>query len=340
MRVLIIKTSSMGDVIHTLPALTDAARAFPDITFDWVVEENFAEIPAWHPRVKNIIPVALRRWRKNLFSRKTLKEWQACRQLLRAESYDFIIDAQGLVKSAWLGYFARGLRCGFSWRSAREPLASLFYQKKVFAGKVKEVHAVNRMRRLFSQVLGYDEGDEMPDYGIDRRQFQKEQETKKYLVFLHGTTWPTKHWPEAYWTELAKIAVQQGWTVKLPWGNTHEHERAKRIAGASANIEILPRMNLRDIAGVLAGASALVAVDTGFGHLAAALDVPTVSLYGPTNPSLTGALGRSQVHLSAQFPCAPCLSKECTYREKLPVDPPCFSTLPPLLVWKTLETFF
>lgn len=349
MRVLIIKTSSMGDVIHTLPALTDAGHALPGITFDWVVEEGFAEIPRWHPLVNKIIPVALRRWRKDLFSTKTRTEWKKCHEQLRETSYDLIIDAQGLLKSAWLVFMAKGVRSGLNWSSAREPLASLFYQRKFFAGKIKEVHAVTRMRRLFSEALGYVMPDTVADYGIDRQKFlenaaSNQADQNPYVVFLHGTTWPTKHWPEEYWTQLAKQVSQKGITVKLPWGNQTEFERAQRIAKNCEHADVLPKMKLAEVARVLAGAKAIVAVDTGLGHLAAALDVPTISLYGPTNPALTGALGKSQIHLSAKFACSPCLSSECSYRDDAALDkadkvnPACFATLSPPVVWSALQT--
>src|SRR3990167_10915001 len=106
MRVLLIKTSSMGDIIHTLPALSDAQQMIPGIKFDWVVEESFAEIPKWHPVVERIVPVALRRWRTNLFSKNVHDEWRQVRENLQHQSYDLILDAQGLVKSAWLGLLA------------------------------------------------------------------------------------------------------------------------------------------------------------------------------------------------------------------------------------------
>lgn len=342
MRVLIIKTSSMGDIIHTLPALTDASRAIPGIQFDWLIEESFAEIPSWHPNVNQVIPVALRRWRKTIFSSNTWKEWYQCRKILQKENYDFIIDAQGLLKSVWLVWMAKGIRCGLNWESARESFASLFYQKKLASGKIKETHAIHRIRQLFSGALGYALPQTIPDYGIDRATLCKVSFTSHpYIVFLHGTTWETKHWPEENWIGLAKLVTENGFRIKLPWGNEIEHERAKRIALVSAEVEVLPRMKLKEIASVLAGAKAIVSVDTGLGHLAAALDVPNISLYGPTNPLLTGALGKSQIHLSADFPCAPCFSNYCTYREKavkLSLKPPCFAALSSEKVWKALST--
>jgi heptosyltransferase-1 len=334
----------MGDVIHTLPALTDAGRAIPSIRFDWVVEENFAEIPRWHPLVDNVIPVAIRRWRKNLLAAKTRAEIRQFCKTVRSAKYDLIIDAQGLLKSLWITRLAKGnLRSGMDWKSAREPLASLFYQRKCSASW--SLHAVARLRTLFSQSLEYTLPDSIADYGIDRTRLIGQESSQNYLVFLHGTTWTTKHWPEEYWCRLAKIANENGYLVKLPWGNDAERNRAERIAASCECAEVLPRLGLVEIAKVLAGAKAIVAVDTGLGHLAAALDVPTVSLYGPTDPVLTGAVGKSQVHLAAKFSCAPCFSRECTFRGDqflntssplYPVNPPCFTTLPPEGVWASV----
>lgn len=335
MRVLILKTSSLGDVIHTMPAITDAANALPGITFDWVVEENFAEIPRWHPAVRNVISVALRRWKKKPFSKRTWAEWYTARQQIKANQYDLIIDAQGLLKSAFFACFAKGKRCGFDRHSVREPLAALFYQKGFAAHKNQ--HAIARLRSLFSQALNYPLTETVPDYGVDRSQFFIRESNVPYLVFLHGTTWETKHWPEEYWIALAKFASAKKLQIKLPWGNEQEKARANRIAAVASNIEVLPRLSLIEMASVLANAKAIVAVDTGLGHLSAALDVPTISLYGPTNAVLTGALGKNQIHLSAQFQCAPCLSRQCTYAEPSSTKPPCFSTVPPFLVWRTLE---
>src|SRR5688572_18968850 len=184
MRVLIVKTSSMGDVIHTLPALTDAGQHYPAIQFDWVVEENFQEIPAWHPLVRRVIPVAFRRWRKTFFSRKTWAEWKTYQKILSKEPYDVIIDAQGLVKSAFLTFFAKGERSGLDWQSAREKLASLSYQQKYTVNFYQ--HAVVRMRQLFAAVLKYPQPTSLPDYGVDRTRFVLDKASDPYLIFLHG----------------------------------------------------------------------------------------------------------------------------------------------------------
>ncbi|WP_249679695.1 lipopolysaccharide heptosyltransferase I [Pseudomonas abieticivorans] len=312
MRVLLIKTSSLGDVIHALPALTDAMRAIPGIRFDWVVEEGFAEIPSWHPAVDNVIPVAIRRWRKNLWETFRSGEWRRFKQILGKHHYDLVIDAQGLVKSAWLTRYVKAPIAGLDSRSAREPLASRFYDRRLAVGRGQ--HAVERLRQLFAVALGYDLPKGLGDYGLNRARLVEKTPATPFVLFLHGTTWDTKHWPEIYWREMAERLGAANIEVRLPWGNLAEHQRAERIAAGLKNAVVLPKLNLAGVARVLAQAKACVAVDTGLGHLAAALDVPTISLFGPTNPGLTGAYGKGQVHLGSDFPCAPCLQKKCTYQ--------------------------
>lgn len=311
MRVLIIKTSSLGDVIHTLPALTDAAHAIPGIRFDWVVEEGFAEIPSWHPAVDQVIPVAIRRWRKNLWQTIKSGEWKAFKQRVRERKYDLVIDAQGLVKSAWLNRYVKAPVAGLDRYSAREGWASRFYDRRLSVATGQ--HAVERVRQLFAMALAYDLPEGIGNYGLDLERLQLPP-AAPYVVFLHGTTWATKHWPEAYWRELAERMGRRKLEVRLPWGNPAEKARAERIAQGLNNCQVLPKLNLAGVARVLAAAKACVAVDTGLGHLAAALDVPTISLFGPTNPGLTGAYGRTQIHQASDWPCAPCLQKKCTYK--------------------------
>lgn len=344
MRVLLIKTSSMGDVIHTLPALTDAQAALPGISFDWVVEENFAEIPLWHPAVAEVIPVAIRRWRKSPLKTLRTGEWQRFRRRLKNRHYDLVIDAQGLLKSALLTVGIKAPVAGLDSESAREPLASRLYDQTINVPWGQ--HAVERVRQLFAQALGYQVPDSTGQYGLNRSYLAGEYSGEDYVVFLHGTTWVTKHWPELYWKQLAELAVERGMQVKLPWGNDAEKARAERIAAGLPGVQVLPRLPLAGMANILAGARGCVAVDTGLGHLAAALDVPTISLFGPTNPGFTGAYGAVQSHLASDFPCAPCMSKKCKY-EPTPQDarqfdlrrelPLCFTRLSPERVMTQLE---
>ncbi|ANZ85042.1 lipopolysaccharide heptosyltransferase RfaC [Citrobacter freundii] len=295
MRVLIVKTSSMGDVLHTLPALTDAQQAIPGIQFDWVVEEGFAQIPSWHAAVDRVIPVAIRRWRKAWFSAPIKAERKAFRDAVRLQQYDAIIDAQGLVKSAALvTRLACGVKHGMDWSTTREPLASLFYNRKHHIAK--QQHAVERTRELFAKSLGYAKPQSQGDYAIAQH-FVNEcnADTGHYAVFLHATTRDDKHWPEANWRELIELLNNTGIRIKLPWGAPHEEERAKRLAEGFPYVDVLPRMSLEEVARILAGAKFVVSVDTGLSHLTAALDRPNITLYGPTDPGLIGGYGKNQI---------------------------------------------
>lgn len=351
MRVLLIKTSSMGDLVHTLPALSDAGSAIPDIRFDWVVEDGFAEIPALHPLVDQIIPISLRRWRKGIFSAKTRQEWRQLKLELRKKQYDLILDAQGLVKSAFLMLLLRGKCVGLDWSSARESLASIFYDEKCTVNFYQ--HAVVRMRQLFSQAFKYPLPNTPPNFALDRSRIANDQRdaapyiqsqsniqssaNQPYIVFLHGTTWQTKLWPEQYWQELAKMIAQYDVRVKISGGNEEELARARRIAQDCEQVDVLPRLSIMGMASLLANARGVVALDTGFAHLAAALSVPTISLYGATSAQFTGAIGAHSLQLSANHPCAPCLQKKCTYKGPALVKPACFGSIPPTFVWRMLR---
>lgn len=294
MRVLIVKTSSMGDVLHTLPALTDAANCIPNLTFDWVVEENFAQIPSWHFAVDEVIPVAIRRWRKNWFAKQIRYERHHFIQLLKQKEYDCIIDAQGLIKSAFLvTRKARGIKHGFDRKSIKEPIACWFYDIRHHVSK--QMHAIERVRLLFAKSLQYQVPNSIGDYAIARH-FLAElpSDNQQYLIFLHATTRDEKHWTETAWRELIKLIEPTGLKIKLPWGTEHEQERAKRIAYGFNHVEVLPKLTLAQVATVIAGAKAVVSVDTGLSHLTAALDRPNITLFGETDPKLIGGYGKNQ----------------------------------------------
>lgn len=295
MHVLIVKTSSMGDILHTLPSLTDAMHAIPGIKFDWAVEEGFAQIPAWHPAVDRVIPVAIRRWRKNWFGAETRQQRCDLKRIIQSRTYDAVIDAQGLMKSAALiTRIAKGDKHGLDCKSAREPFSSWFYNYRYDIDKQK--HAVERIRELFAKSLGYEKPQTKGDYAIAQR-FLSELPTDadQYLVFLHATTRDSKHWPESHWRDLIALIEPTGLRVKLPWGAEHEHQRAKRLAEGFPHVVVLPKMSLSEVACVLAGAKAVVSVDTGLSHLTAALDRPNITLYGPTDPGLIGGYGKNQL---------------------------------------------
>lgn len=337
MRVLIIKTSSMGDVIHTLPALTDAMRAIPDIKFDWVVDEKFQSIPRWHPAVDRVIPIKLRQWKKNknynLFNIfKALKKFH---EALNQESYDLAIDAQGLMKSALMTCFLRASSAGYNKNSIREKWASIFYKKKYNISWNQ--HAVERIRQLFSEALYYPRPTTMADYGVNKTRWL-DNTIEPYVLFFHGTTWKNKHWPESYWKKLIELLNKQQLNIKLAWGTKEEYERSIRLS-QQARAVILPDLTIEGLMPVIANASAVIAVDTGLCHLASALNIPTIALFGPTDPEKTGLMGEKQINLTANFSCAPCLKRQCQYSGPSLERPACFTSLPPQLVMDKLLTF-
>lgn len=330
-----VKTSSLGDIVHTLPALTDAARAVSGIRFDWVAEEAFTAVPAWHPSVAMVIPFALRRWRREIGRALRYGEPGAFLRRLRSSRYDCVIDAQGLLKSAWVTALAPGPGHGLDRSSAREPLASRFYKNGHHVPRNQ--HAVERVRTLFAAALGYPRPDSAPDYGIGYLVSPDSVRQHLRLVFLHGTTWASKHWPVDHWRELAGIAADQGYEVRLPWGSPVERKRAEHIADVSSRVSVLPSLSLSEIAAELAGSRGVVAVDSGLAHLSAAFSVPTVTVYGPTDPARTGVLGAMGINLSPEISCAPCLRRSCPIAEGADHRPPCLSALTPERVWRELS---
>lgn len=338
--VLIIKTSSLGDIIHTLPALTDAKIALGDICFDWLVEENFAEIPAFHPAVRTVIPVAIRRWRKNIIRTVFNGEFSTFKKQLQRQHYDVVIDAQGLLKSAWLSRLTKGECYGLDKKSAREPLAALFYQHPVSIAKNQ--HAVERVRQLFAQSLGYTLSDAgIPlalNYNITHVRKNTQRNSQQEILFLHGTTWQSKHWPDQYWLELADLVTEQGHNILLPWSNDAEYKRAKKIQKQCKNkqaVTVLAKMNLTQLLEKISMVSAVVAVDTGLAHLSAALNKPTIALYGPTSPGLTGTYGKNQIHLRSGMDCAPCFKKYCPHVQGNK-NPLCYNDINPNYVMLSL----
>ena len=297
MRVLIIKMSSMGDIIHTLPAVTDATQAISNIQFDWVVEESFAEIPNWHKQVQQIIPIALRRWRKDIWQAVQNGEAKQFYKQLCARQYDVVLDAQGSIKSAITTRLSRGCRLGMDKHSVRENLAYLAYQQ-TFSVSWQQ-HAIDRLRQLFAKALKYPLPKTRPDYGINKENLSqaKIQLPRDYLIFIPNTSCSSKHWPNYSWSLLIEEMTRQKVSVFIPWGNENERKNANRLTNKNRLAQVLPYLSLNELAAVLANAKAVVAVDTGLSHLSAALGIPTIVLYGPTNSSLIGTIGPSQCHI-------------------------------------------
>lgn len=288
MRVLLVKTSSLGDVIHNLPLVTDLRTRFPEAAIDWVVEEGFAEIVRLHPAIRRVIPVALRRWRRAPLVPATCREMFAFRVLLRQEYYNLVIDSQGLLKSALITRAARGKRCGYSASTAREPLAARFYDLGFDVSK--DLHAVERNRRLGAQAAGYT-FEPATDYGIAVSPAPTPAVAQAML--LTATSRDDKLWPQERWIALGQTLHERGVACWLPAGSEIERQRAQQLAQAIPGARVLPPSGLTELARHLAAARMVIGVDTGLVHLAAALGRPTVALFCASDPERTGVLART-----------------------------------------------
>jgi heptosyltransferase-1 len=294
LELLFIKTSSLGDVIHHMPAIAELRRHYPEARVSWLVEETFAPLVRLHPGVDIVIPVAVRRWRRQLHRGATWREAGAFVRELRAQSYDAIIDSQGLLRTAVMARLARGRRHGYEAQSIREPPASRFYDVRHKVGR--RLHAIERNRALTALALGY-EPDGVLDFGLDRSRMVAPVRPP-YGVLLHGTARRAKLWPEESWIALGKALSRRGAELVLPWGTPAERDRSARIARALGGAGLPDRAPVDAMAGLIAGASFVVGVDTGLLHLAAALEVPLVGVFVASDPGLTGPMGAGPIAIA------------------------------------------
>jgi heptosyltransferase-1 len=287
---LLIKTSSLGDVIHQMPAVTEARLRQPGMRLTWVVEEAFVPLVTLHPGVDAVIAVASRRWRRAPHRPATWREIMHFAQTLRAERYDAVVDTQGLFRTGLMARLALGERHGYDAVSARESWAARFYD--VHHSVDRSLHAIARNRALTGRALGYaPDGD--VNFGLERARLAAAA-TGPTAILLHGTARAEKEWPEQHWRDLGAALAARGYGIVLPWGTASEHARADRIA-ATTNALVPRRQPLDEIARFLAGASLVIGVDTGLLHLAAALGVPLVAIFVGSEPSLTGPRGAGPI---------------------------------------------
>jgi heptosyltransferase-1 len=289
--VLFVKTSSLGDVIHHMPALTEARRHYPGHRFAWVVEESFAPLVRLHPAVDEVISVASRRWRRSLPGPSIWREVATFGSTLRARHYDAVVDTQGLIRSALIARAARGRRHGYDADSVRERMASSFYD--VRHGVARGQHAIVRNRVLTGLALGYaPEGP--PDYGLDRTQLATPS-AERYAVLLQATAQRAKEWPAENWIALGQSLRTRNLRLVLPWGNAAERERSAAIAARLPNAVVPDLQPLDGVARLIAGAALVVGVDTGLLHLAGALGVPLVAIFVGSEPDLTAPVGQGPI---------------------------------------------
>jgi heptosyltransferase-1 len=287
-RILLVRLSSLGDVLHTFPAVTDIQRAFPDAIVDWVVEEAYLPLVRMHPGVTHAIPFALRRWRGDWFRARAWREFAAFRAALTAHPYDAILDTQGLFKSALVAKLARGPVHGFGPRTAREPFATRFYATTYEF--VPADHKIERYRAVAARALGYTPQPRV-EYGIVAPPAPALAPRERYCVLIHSTARAGKLWGEDRWLELARALESRGLVCVLPWGADDERARSERIAAALSRAVVPPRMSIEDAAGLIGRAAAVVGVDTGLMHLAAALGVPVVGIFCDSEPLDARPLG-------------------------------------------------
>ena len=291
MRVLIVKTSSMGDVVHALPALTDMHRAVPGLQVDWLVEAPFAAIPRLHAGVARVLPLAWRKWRKSLLAPDTRAAMAALRNGLRRERYDLVLDLQGLLKSVLWGLQARGPLVGYGFTSIREPAAALFYRRR--ADVPRQMQAVQRNRLLVAAHLGYAMPTSAADFGIAAplgTWTASVPGSAGTAALIPCASRPEKLWPEDRWIAVGRRLMAAGLTPVLVWGTVDERQRAERIAVSCGGV-VPPFLSVADTAAVLGQARQIVGLDTGFSHLAAALGAPTLGIYCDHAPGLAGITG-------------------------------------------------
>jgi len=343
MRVLIVRLSSMGDLVCALPAVTDAANHYPEAQFDWVVDQPFSDVPSWHKAVDRVIQCPPRRGGRAFYQSLRNGKFSEFFRQIRQTHYDLIIDLHGDFKGAITACLANGVRCGYDAKSVREWGAHFAYQQKFFVAR--GLHSITRMRRLMAYALSYDHDDHHaqgvlpPIYGIDQSRLPSVPIPLRspYLVFIHSTSWESKCWPESYWKQLAMIATSASFSVVLPWGNKKEQARAIRIADQHDRVFVLPDLSISQKASVIANASATVGCDTGLSHIAAALSIPSVSIYGATDPVLCGTIGKNQHCLSSHFECVKCRHSKCSYKKPTLSKPACLVEITPKMVWENLQ---
>jgi heptosyltransferase-1 len=354
-RILIVKLSSMGDVLHALPVLSDIKQALGDDTqIDWVAEPNYACLLKDHPYIHQLHTLSFRQYKGYLKSIRS-DEARQLKQFLKNHPYDAILDLQGLLKSAWVCRWAKGIRYGYDSKSIREPWASWFYHQKFPVSK--NLHAITRMRELAAKALGYEVSAGEPSYGLNTKTsgsqancipgttnhseenkcFNKEDDRYPQLILFPFTTWGTKHWPTEHWHAFINLAKNH-FHITIAWGSQNEYRQAQSFCENTTNCQLTPDLNVEGMKNFLKDCDAFIGVDTGFAHLATAMNIPGIVLMGPTDKNESGPLGNNQLALDVELSCRPCHKRVCS----LPIEPnslrpKCLARISPEFVLKNLQ---
>ncbi len=333
MRILFIKLSSMGDIVHALASITDAVEHASSLEIDWVIDTNFQDIAKLHPHIQKIILTDHRHWRKKPFT--SIPAISRFIKQLRLKKYDLILDGQTNWKSALISLLARGKRVGLDKRSCREYIAHFAYQIKHTVSRNQ--HAVEHLREFFSLALGYPKPKSPPNFSIH---IPKEKNPlplelpNRYYACIHAASWKTKLWPAEFFARLIQKIPHQ---VVLFWGSEKEKKRAEWIAEKTKNALVLPKLSLIAIAKILSKAEGVVSVDTGLGQLAGALNRPLVGIHGPTDPKKVGSIGKNVAHIHSSLSCFPCHKQRCLFQGRSHKKPACLEQISPETVWKLLQ---
>ena len=283
--------------MHALPALSEAADNTDNISFDWVVDKNFASVPSWHPLVDKIITTDHRNWKKQLLSKNSRESLRRVINKINEGDYDFVVDMQNNLKSSFISYLSKHDVIGMDSKSSREYPAHLAYFSKVNVDK--KLHAIERQKKLLAEALGYNYKQDFVDYGVTFDNFIKPKIKlpNNYLVLVQNASWITKQWSIEKWQQLIKYLESKNIPMLLPSGNLEELKRAKEICSISNLAQALDPMSLNEIAYIIKNAKFSICSDTGLAHLAALTETPSITLYGPTQTSLIGTTGINQKHL-------------------------------------------
>ena len=283
--VLVVRPSSLGDIVYALAVASDIRRARPDVAIDWVSEPGFASLIALCPDVRDVVAFGLRRWRRAPFALRTWREMRAFTARLRRTRYAAILDLQEQVKGALVARLARGTSHGFDRASIREPLATLF--DDVHHRVPRDLHFLARCRRLAGAALAY-AIDDTPRWNLRPPATSSPMPDRPYVVVLHATSRDDKLWPEARWRTVLAACASAGLAIVLPWGDAREEARSRRLAEGVPTATVPGWLALPDVAALLAKATLAIGVDTGFTHLAAALGTPTIAIFTATDPARHG----------------------------------------------------
>lgn len=304
MKVLIVKLSSLGDVVHAMPAVQDIVQAFPDAQIDWVVERGFAPLVRRCKGVRRVIASDLRRWRQAPLQLETRRAWRLFKTELQQEQYDAVIDLQGLSKSALISWLARLSEGGKRYGLANQTEGSSFEAPARWVAHQAitlpvHSHAVARSRELCARVFQYTLPfhmafglvalvDKAPD-AIKNVAFKRG--LRGMVALVHGTSRADKQWPLAHWRELAQRLNDAGFGVALPHGNPAEEQTSRDIAHELGHAQVWPSLSLDALTDALATCTGVIGVDSGLSHIAVALNLPHVQLYNFDTAWRTGPSG-------------------------------------------------